>query len=245
VRPATRWLPAAFVGAMALAMLVHGSIEQPAGYNDFADVRSWLGIARAADVLSNAPFAIMAAWGLWKLRAPPHGLPAPALAAYRIFFVSLALTAFGSACYHLDPDNDRLLWDRLPIALGSASLIAAVHAQTHAHSSRALLVWLSVAAMASVIWWWVGDRRGAGDLRPYLGFQVATLVLVPLWQWQARRNRRERIAFALAIALYVLAKVAEVADREIYAALSIVSGHTIKHLLAAAAAVAITFAIRR
>ena len=48
---------------------------------------------------------------------------------YRLFLVGLLLTAFGSGLYHLAPDNARLVWDRLPIALACAGLLAAVRAE--------------------------------------------------------------------------------------------------------------------
>ncbi|HAT31295.1 MAG TPA: hypothetical protein DCW29_10725 [Janthinobacterium sp.] len=71
-------------------------------------------------------------------------------------------------------------------------------------------------------------------MRPYLLLQMAPLVLIPLLQW--RRPRRERLAFGAALGLYLLAKFCEVADHAIFDALGFVSGHTLKHLLASAAA---------
>ena len=56
---------------------------------------------------------------------------------------------------------------------------------------------------------------------------------------QAQRPRVERRAFSLAIALYILAKSAEVSDHAIHGWLQPLSGHTLKHLLAAAAAAVI------
>jgi hypothetical protein len=43
------------------------------------------------------------------------------------------------------------------------------------------------------------------------------------------------VTFAIAILLYALAKAAELGDRAILDALGFMSGHTLKHLLAAAA----------
>ena len=218
-----RWLPWAALGVIAAAMLLHGPIAQPAGYHDFADARSAFGIARAADVLSNVPFALVALWGLLRRPAGP---------AWRMFDVALLLTAFGSSYYHLAPDDARLVWDRIPIALACAAMIVAVHAETHTtHHMHALLAAMAVAAVASVVWW-----RETTDLGPYLLFQAAPLVLVPFWQWQANRPRRERILFGMAFACYAIAKMLEVLDRAVFQALTVVSGHTLKHLFAAFAA---------
>ena len=46
----------------------------------------------------------------------------------------------------------------------------------------------------------------------------------------------DRLAFGAALAIYVLAKFAELNDHEIAAALGVVTGHTLKHLLATGAA---------
>ena len=208
---------------VAVAMVVHGPIAQPPAYHDFADARSWLGIARAADVLSNVPFALVA---LWALASRRNGL------AWTAFDVSLLLTAFGSAYYHLAPDDARLVWDRIPIALACGAMIVAVYGETHdARRTAGALAAMCVAAVASVAWW-----RSTADLRPYLLLQVAPLVLVPLWQWQARRPRRERVLFGLAFACYAVAKGFEVRDRAVFDALAFASGHTLKHLAAALAA---------
>jgi hypothetical protein len=228
----TRWIPSALVLLAVAAMLLHGPIPQFAHYHAFADSRSWLGIPNAADVLSNVAFAGVGLWGLVALRNAPH--------RYRLFLWALLLTAFGSAFYHLAPDNDRLVWDRLPIALACAGILSAVYAETHPGPHSPLVPWgLAIAAVASVLWWSITERVGAGDLRPYLLIQGAPLVLVPLWQALHGSPRADRIAFGAAIFLYVVAKAAEVNDGAILQALGFVGGHTLKHLLAAGASAVI------
>jgi hypothetical protein len=225
-----------------VAMAIHGPIVQPSGYHDFADTRAWLGLPNACDVLSNAGFALVGIWGLSRLRAHRRE---PSLATgwpgHELFLTALVLTAVGSAYYHWAPDSDRLVWDRLPIALACAGLLAAARAETR--EGTRVWVWtatLAVAAVASVLWWALTDRAGLGDLRPYLLLQAAPLVIIPLWQMNGRAPPEERRAFALAISLYVLAKAAELADHGIYNLTGIVSGHTIKHLLATGAAAVLT-----
>lgn len=96
------------------------------------------------------------------------------------------------------PNNDRLVWDRLPIALACAGLLAGSYAETHIAAPRWLLPSLVVAAVASVFWWSFTDSIAVGDLRPYLLIQGAPLVLIPLWQWIARSPSADRIAFSIA-----------------------------------------------
>ena len=226
-----RWLAWAAMATIAAAMLAYGPIPQPAAYHDFADARGAFGIPRAADVLSNVPFALVALWALARRRG---GL------AWAAFDVSLLLTAFGSAYYHLAPDDARLVWDRIPIALACAAMLVAVYGETHgSRNTSGALAAMGIAAVASVAWW-----RSTADLRPYLFLQVAPLVVVPAWQWLAGRPRRERVLFGLAFAGYAVAKVFEALDRPVFDAVAIVSGHTLKHLIAALAAALIVEARR-
>jgi hypothetical protein len=236
-----RWT-AVLLGIATVALLVHGPIAQFEGYHAFADRSVWWGVPHAGDVFSNAAFAWVAWWGLRRLRAPGRAGKQAVPPGYVLFLVALGLTTIGSAVYHLAPDDRRLIWDRLPIALASTGLLAGVRADVDSSGGLPLLLLLSVLAMASVWWWWATNRPGPGDLRPYLLLQTAPLVLVPLWQMQARRSWTERGAFGLAIALYILAKAAEVSDHALYAMLQPLSGHTLKHLLAAGAAAVIVWA---
>ena len=230
-----RWIaftPAAVIVLSALVLLLVGPIAQPAGYHDFADRRTVLGVPNAADVLSNAGFALVGLWGLARLWPSRRG---PALASgwpgHCLFMVALLLVAAGSSYYHLAPDNFRIQWDRLPIALACAGLLAGVYPELEPRANGKLwAALLATAAVLSVLW--LGTT---GDLRPYALFQASPLLLIPLWHAIYRAPREDRIAYGAAILVYVFARVAEIYDREIYSALGWMSGHTTKHLLAALA----------
>jgi hypothetical protein len=225
--------------AGSVLLLLYGPIAQPAHYNDFADQSVLFGVPHAGDVLSNIGFAMVAIWGWIRLRPKRHHAAlAQGWCGYRLFLIGLLLTAVGSTYYHLAPDNQRLVWDRLPIGLAAVGLLAAVRAETRSdtHVFRYAAI-LSVLAILSVGWWHYTDSpQHPGDLRPYALLQALPLVMVPLWQAIYRAPRRDRIWFGVAVLLYVLAKLAEVWDHELLAGLSWISGHTLKHLLAAAAA---------
>jgi hypothetical protein len=231
-------LPLCLTVALCALLLAHGPIAQLPDYHRFADQSVLLGVPHGADVLSNLGFAAVAAWGLLRLW-PMRGVAAfdAGRQGYRLFLAALLLTALGSAFYHLAPDNARLVWDRLPIALACAGLLAGVRAECRAKpGSGAATAALALFAVAGVAWWVVTDRNGAGDLRPYLLLQALPLLLIPLWQWIYGAPRGDRRAFGCALALYVLAKFAELGDHALLASLGVVSGHTLKHLLASAAA---------
>jgi hypothetical protein len=230
-------LPMLVTIAACGAALLYGPIPQFANYHDFADQRSLFGIPHAQDVLSNVGFALVALWGWWKLRSRHHyvsimhGWP-----GYRLLLVGLFLTAFGSSYYHLAPDNARLVWDRLPIALACAGLLAGVWGDAHRRSSQGMTAVLALVAVASVGWWYATELAGAGDLRPYVLLQGLPIVLIPLWLWLHDMPRGDRFAFGAALLLYVIAKFAELYDHQIAAMLGATTGHTLKHLLATAAA---------
>jgi hypothetical protein len=248
-RPMAPWIkhsPTIITVGLIAILALHGRIAQPAQYHDFADHSVVSGIPHAADVLSNAGFALVAIWGWLTLR--PRRASEQLRAGwpgYRLFLIGLLLTAFGSAFYHFAPDNISLIWDRLPIALVCAGLIAGVRGDIRGSNSGVDAIVLALAAVASVAWWAITERTGAGDLRPYLLLQALALILIPLWQAIYRRPRSDRIAFGTAMGLYVLAKLAEVFDHEIATALGFVSGHTLKHLIATAATAAVVWGLKR
>ena len=221
-----------FLATAIAAMLWYGPIAQPAHYHDFADTRAWWGIPNAADVLSNLAFLAVGLWGvrlLWRWRADDR--LALAGFGYALFVAGLIGTALGSAFYHWAPDDASLIWDRLPIALLCAGLLAASFAEVNRSSSWLPSILLSLFGAASVMWW-----SYTGDLRPYVLLQVAPLVLIPIWQSLRAASRSERAMFGAAMGIYVCSRLAELFDIRLYTLLGTISGHTLKHLLAAATA---------
>lgn len=240
-------LPLITTVMVCLFMLAHGPIAQLPHYHEFANQAAWLGIPHAADVLSNSAFAIVALWGMLRLWHVRHH---PALYAgrygYGLFLVGLLLTAAGSTYYHLAPDDARLVWDRLPIALVCAGLLAAVRAENLPNENGKVGAFLlAILAIISVDWWRMTAQNGVGDLRPYLLLQLLPLLLIPMWQAIYRAPQQDRITYSAAIVCYALAKFAEINDHAIEALTGCISGHTLKHLLAALAAACIVNGLTR
>jgi uncharacterized membrane protein YhaH (DUF805 family) len=237
------WTPTLLVAAMIAVLYFYGPISQPLRYHDFADRRVIGGVLYGADVWSNLGFALVGLWGLIRLFPQRHqpqlrrGWP-----GYALFLLALIGTATGSAFYHLEPDNFRLIGDRLPIALLCAGLLAAVRCETRrSDEGWAAATTLGIIAVASVAWWYVTGVCGQDDLRPYLLLQCLPLVLIPLWQKAYRAPTVDRKAFLWAIGCYLLAKVAELGDSALFDSLHVVSGHTLKHLFATLAAAVIVW----
>lgn len=212
---------------------------QPASYHQFADQRAWLGIPNFANVASNFAFAVVGVWGLRLLRKPDmlknaFGEKRERL-AYVLAFAGLLLTAFGSAYYHLVPNNSRLVWDRLPMTIVFGSLIAVVISEfISVEAGIRLFPFLIAVAAGSVLQWYHDELGGHGDLRIYGAIQVysALVLLMPLLM-KPRYSRRTD--FAVVFGFYALAKVFELADKSVFRIGGLVSGHTLKHLAAAMA----------
>ena len=237
-----RWLLFSLAAATAVALALHGAIPQPAGYHAFADARAWLGLPNVANVLSNLPFGLIGAWGLWRLSVVQHS---PPRAVWRCFCAALACTGVGSAVYHWAPHNASLVIDRLPIAWACAALLCAFLSERvdAGWGQASTLCGAFLVATASVAWWWLSERQGHGDLRPYLYLQFLPMLLVPAALCMKLRVQNNAgvpdAAWWTVLALYAAAKLMEFADHSVFDALAFASGHTLKHLLAAAAALCV------
>ncbi|MBX3640337.1 MAG: alkaline phytoceramidase [Nitrosomonas sp.] len=228
---------------LAAAMLP--PTAQPHDYHEFADQRTFFGIPNFMNVVSNFAILFSGLAGLMYLRYKSDHKQkycremfktSSEIWSYRIFFLSIVMTALGSAHYHLDPDHTTLLWDRLPIAIGVMALLAAVLGErvSPQFGSRMLPVLVFTGA-ASVIYWYWSERQGTGNLNFYIVIQFYSLLLIALLSLMLPTAYTHGNTILKAIGLYALAKVAETFDQQIFALGQIISGHTLKHLIAALA----------
>ena len=232
--PATTAYLAVFTLVAIGVVILAPPTAQPLAYHAFADGRTYLGVANFLDVVSNAAFL---GAGLAGLRITLDARTAFGVSAerwpYATFFVGLVLTAFGSAWYHLQPDNERLFWDRLPMTVAFMSLVAAqigdrFDART---GTRALLPLLAIGA-ATVMYWRATERSGAGNLVPYGVLQLWALGVLTILLLRPSRYSHGNAVLGV-LATYLVAKLCEHLDAAIFDAVKIVSGHTLKHCVAA------------
>lgn len=95
----------------------------------------------------------------------------------------------------------------------------------------ATLLWpLVTIGVSSLLLW-----RWTDDLRLYAWVQFFPCLALPLLFVLFPPQYTGAIYWVIAAALYALAKLFEFYDREIYSALTVVSGHTLKHFAAAGA----------
>lgn len=240
---APRWWRHAFLAAIPFLLLARiyadGPIAQDPAYHEFADQRRIFGVPHFFDVASGLPFLFVGVAGMLLCLGP---LRPPRAASWFVFFAGIALAAFGSGYYHWAPNDAALFWERLPMTFAfTALLIALVSEQVSERLERWLLGPALLAGLASLLWW-----RESGDLRLYFWVRLAPLVCLPYVMTLFRRMYTHRRYLGYALALYVLAKLAEAWDLEIFAlSAGTVSGHTLDHLFAAAAALCVYFMLRR
>lgn len=231
----------AFTLAVCAAAWLAPAVPQPLAYHAFADARTAFGVPNAANTLSNVGFLIVGVAGMIVcVRQRARFERAVERIPYFVFFVGLAWTAWGSSYYHLRPDNERLFWDRLPMTVAFMGLIAGqVVDRYRVRVGLAALVPMLVIGAASVVYWRATERAGAGNVLPYALVQGYAVVIVALLGW-LRPSRYTRGAAIFAVfGWYVLAKLLEHFDRELFALGQVVSGHALKHIAAALAGVPI------
>lgn len=232
--------------------MVIPAVSQPQSYHAFVDARTLLATPNFWNVVSNIPFLVVGIAGLAALlptaRARAHFRDPRERWPYVAFFAALALTGLGSGYYHLAPDDARLVWDRLPIALACAALGIALFGDHERAESRLPLRTLAPAllvAAASVWYWQASEQAGQGNLVPYLAVQLwaAGVLILMLLTEPARYSHRNALWSMLLF--WTLARAAELLDAPLYADGLFLSGHTLKHLLAALAAAWLLRMIRR
>jgi hypothetical protein len=231
------WTMSVLGVAAVIAMVFSPAVPQPSGYLDFADTRDLLGMPHFWNVVSNLPLLGVGAWGLHVVaRADARTFVEPGeKPPYAFCFAAVALAGVGSSYFHLAPDAGRLMWDRLPIALGFMALLSAVIAErVSVQAGLRALAPLLVAGAASVLYWRWSMLRGAENILPYAVVQFGALAAIVVLAALRSRYTRGADLFIVA-AIYAAAKLTEVLDQPIYALGGLLSGHTMKHLLAALA----------
>ncbi len=209
-----------------LALLPLPPLLQNQDYHQFADQRELFGIPNFWNVVSNLPFIVIGALGLLRFHRNPIAL---------VLFAGVFLTGFGSSFYHLNPNDSTLFWDRLPMTLCFAAILSAVvEERVDARAGAMLLRPLLAIGIFSLLLW-----RWTDDLRLYAWAQFFPFVVLVLILRFFPPKLTGASYWVAAAALYALAKLLEFLDERIYSIGTIVSGHTLKHLAAAAASFAV------
>ena len=225
------------IGVTLLAVLLAvflPAMPQPREYHDFVDKRVAYGIENFLDVVSNATFLLAGIAALLLVLRPRTCFASPAeRLPYLVFCIGVLMTAAGSCYYHLQPNNETLFWDRLPMTIAFMSLVSAqLVDRISVRAGLLALVPALLVGVGTVVYWIVTERQGRGNVMPYVVLQAyAVFVLLQLAALHPSRYTHGNAIFVV-FACYLLAKVLEHYDRQIFELTGMVSGHTLKHVVA-------------
>lgn len=219
----------------ATGILFLDPIAQDASYHRFEDIRQIFGIPNFWNVISNLAFFIIGIWGSYLIGVKKiPNLVSDIRYAYIALYLGVALVGIGSAYYHLWPDSETLLWDRLPMTISFMALFSIVICEfVSARAGKALFIPFLLAGTSSVIYWYFGEMNGHGDLRFYILVQFLPIILIPVILLCFRSRFDQTKAYWILILIYIVAKILEHFDAEVFSTLGFISGHSLKHIIAA------------
>lgn len=159
-----------------------GPIPQELAYHQFADQRSFFGVPNTWNVLSNMPMFFLGLYGFslvfkrFKLRPDFTAKWLPVVLVFGIF-----ITSFGSAYYHAMPDNQTLVWDRLPMTLMFMPVFSLLlYDLIHPEWGRLAFFITVPLGLFSIAYWQYTESIGAGDLRLYAFVQFFPMLIGPV-----------------------------------------------------------------
>jgi hypothetical protein len=203
-------------------------IPQPVSYHNFADKRNFLGIPNCLNVLSNLGFLLASIYGL--IHNFYSSMNKKTKIFFMIFYVSLMLTTFGSAYYHWNPNNQTLIWDRIPTSLSLTSIASALLVERSNYlATIPIAIIIILSAPISSLYWYYSEMYFIGDIRPYILTQSVPIIifyfLLILFPKTNDNTLYKGFLFS------ILARLGEYFDKKVYElTFHIVSGHTCKHL---------------
>ena len=225
------------IGILGLLFILP-PMPQDLHYHNFADHTTFMGIPNFMNVISNFPFIVIGIIGLFRInKITIKEFPKTALL---FFFIGVILTGLGSAYYHWQPDNDSLIWDRIPMTITFMSLFAAILSlHIDYRIGKNLLYPFLLAGILSVVYWFGSELKGQGDLRPYIFVQFYPMLMIPLVMFLFPVKGTLYKLLLPMIGFYAVAKYFEYGDHDFYSLGYLLSGHTLKHLFAALATAAV------
>lgn len=216
-----------------ISVFMYKRIGQNPIYHHFADCRSWLEIPNFANVISNLSFIFVGAIGLFVVSRSNTFKVIKLI--YSVLFLGVFLVGLGSAYYHCYPNNDRLVWDRIPMTIVFMALLAATISELINIKLGFLLLFpLLILGIGSVYYWHYSEIIGVGDLRLYAWVQFYPVIALPviIFLYHDPKQQPALKAFGWIVIWYIVAKICEQLDTPIYRVIGI-SGHTFKHLASA------------
>ncbi|KAL6344687.1 hypothetical protein AAG906_002593 [Vitis piasezkii] len=195
----------------------------------FADMRNFLGVPNTLNVITNYPFLVLGVLGfvlclsgnffVISSRAEVWG--------WALYYAGTTSVAFGSSYYHLKPDDNRVIWDKLPIMIAYSSLFASfIMERVGEMIGLTCLFTLNLVALVGV-----ACERAFNDLRLCMMFQLIPGIAIPAMTFMFTPKYTHSRYWLCATGVYLLAKFESVADNKVYRATwYLISGHSLEHL---------------
>ncbi len=212
------------IGIIAIiGFTLSSPIEQNEDYHNFSDTLTIGGIPNFWNVISNFPFLIVGLFGIIRLKKMDR-----VNFQFSIFFIGISLVAIGSGYYHFNPNSSTLVWDRLPMTIVFTALMSIVISEfIDFKKGKLLLIPFLLIGIISIIYWVKLD-----DLRLYALVQYYPIIAIPIILILFKSEENSSKGFWLLLITYIIAKLFETFDFEIYKTLKLLSGHSLKHLSA-------------
>lgn len=217
-----------------LIVLIIPAIPQDPEYHNFADQRQILGISHFWNVISNLPFIIVSYIAVSNLlQGGMLKYPQALFSCYLIFFIAMGAVGVGSAYYHLQPTNETLFWDRLPMTVGFMAFMSIIVGEFISEKvALKLILPLILIGTATVIYWYYTEKAGHGDLRAYGLVQFLPMLIIPMILLMFPTRYTHSAYLWAMLAAYMVAKIFEFFDAGLFNMIGL-SGHAIKHCFAA------------
>ncbi len=229
-----------------IALFFVPAIKQDLNYHHFSDQRLLSGIPNLLNVISNLPFFIIGLFGLLYLKTHKDAaIVTDFRLSYYVFYFGVLLVALGSGYYHLNPTNSSLVWDRLPMTIAFMAFFSIILSEfISVRLGKMVFIPLIVIGLFSIWYWDFTEQNNSGDLRLYALVQFLPMLLIPLILILFRSRFSHAKFFWYFLVMYGLAKIAETYDSTIFDYLQLISGHSIKHILASTGCIIFYFQVK-
>lgn len=209
-------------------------IAQDPGYHFFADSRTILSVPNFFNICSNIIFILVGVTGSYLLIfRRPQSIKATLRSHYLVFFLAIFLIGLASGYYHYSPDNAQLFIDRIFIAIAFMTFLSLIISEyiTNKYSFALMLILISIGVI-SVIYWYITESNGAGDLRWYGLVQFLPLLLIAIILLLYPSPYHDKRYIWWILSFYGIAKLFELNDARVYEVTGFISGHSSKHIFA-------------
>ncbi|GJN32133.1 hypothetical protein PR202_gb20611 [Eleusine coracana subsp. coracana] len=208
-----RALAGGAVLASALLLVATPRLRHSPALHLFADMRNLLGVPNTLNVLTSYPLLLAGVPGL-VLCLCGSGCFGVSLRwealGWFLFYTGNVAAAFGSAYYHLKPDDDRLIWDRLPMMISASSLLSVlVIERVDERAGLSCLISLLSLLLVSTV-----CERVLDDMRLWVILNFVPCIAIPAMLFLFPPKYTHSRFWFLATGFYLLARFEGLADRK-------------------------------